>query len=184
MKTWNSGRVQDKLINRLERQEKQQAFQRDRFFKFKLSEIHNKLSQALLMEKVIETESPAAISDLILKGLKRALNSSEFDFKYFISPIRDLVSRPNPISLYMTQYIMEVLIDDPHVIEIYGTDLDIYQAINKVVSQISIQFERAKEEVVAQLSRNKSLVPGSREYEVALDQLLRKKVGEPQPGVS
>ena len=84
----------------------------------------------------------------------------------------------------MTQYIMEVLIDDPHVIEIYGTDLDIYRAINKVVSQISIQFERAKEEVVAQLTRNRSLVPGSREYEVALDQLLRKKVGEPQPGVS
>ena len=184
MKTWNSGRVQDRLINRLERQEKQQAFQRDHFFKFKLSEIHNKLSQALLMEKIIETESPAAVSDLILKGLKRALNSSEFDFKYFISPIRDLVPRPNPISLYMTQYIMEVLIDDPHVIEIYGTDLDIYRAINKVVSQISIQFERAKEEVVAQLTRNRSLVPGSREYEVALDQLLRKKVGEPQPGVS
>jgi hypothetical protein len=175
MKTWNSGRVQDRLINRLERQEKQQAFQRDHFFKFKLSEIHNKLSQALLMEKIIETESPAAVSDLILKGLKRALNSSEFDFKYFISPIRDLVPRPNPISLYMTQYIMEVLIDDPHVIEIYGTDLDIYRAINKVVSQISIQFERAKEEVVAQLTRNRSLVPGSREYEVALDKLLRNK---------
>jgi len=80
----------------------------------------------------------------------------------------------------MTQYIMEVLINDPDVIDIYGTDLDIYQVVNKVISKISIQFERAEEEVVAQLSRNKSLVPGSREYEIALDELLRKKVGEPQ----
>jgi hypothetical protein len=75
---------------------------------------------------------------------------------------------------------MEVVINDPDVIDIYGTDLDIYQVVNKVISKISIQFERAEEEVTAQLSRNKSLVPGSREYEIALDELLRKKVGEPQ----
>ena len=75
---------------------------------------------------------------------------------------------------------MEVLIDAPDVIDIYGTDLEIYQVVNKVISKISIQFERAEEEITAQLSRNKSLVPGSREYEIALDELLRKKVGEPQ----
>ena len=180
MKIFDSGRVQDKLIKRLERQERQQAFQRDRFFSFKLPEIHNKLTQALLMEKIIETDNPTAVSDSLLKGLKKALRSSEFDFKYFIAPIRSLVPRANPFSLYMTQYIMEVLIDDPDVIDIYGTDLEIYQVVNKVISKISIQFERAEEEIAAQLSRNKSLVPGSREYEIALDELLRKKVGDPQ----
>lgn len=180
MKIFDSGRVQDKLIKRLERQERQQAFQRDRFFSFKLPEIHNKLTQALLMEKIVETDNPAAVSDSLLKGLKKALRSSEFDFKYFIAPIRSLVPRANPFSLYMTQYIMEVLIDAPDVIDIYGTDLEIYQVVNKVISKISIQFERAEEEISAQLSRNKSLVPGSREYEIALDELLRKKVGDPQ----
>ena len=65
-------------------------------------------------------------------------------------------------------------------IDIYGTDLDIYQVVNKVISKISIQFERAEEEIIAQLSRSKSIVPGSKEYEIALDELLRKKVGEPQ----
>jgi hypothetical protein len=180
MRKYDSGRVQDKIINRLERQERQQAFQRDRFFRFKLPEIHNKLTQALLMDKIIETDNPAAVSDVLLKGLKKALRSSEFDFKYFVAPIRSLVPRANPFSLYMTQYIMEVLINDPNVIDIYGTDLDIYQVVNKVISKISIQFERAEEEIIAQLSRSKSLVPGSKEYEIALDELLRKKVGEPQ----
>ena len=80
----------------------------------------------------------------------------------------------------MTQYIMEVLIDDPDVIDIYGTDLEIYQAINKVISKINIQFERAEDEVMTQLSRNKSLVPGTREYEIALEQLMNKRLGEPQ----
>jgi len=180
MKTWHGGRVQDKIINRLERQERQQAFQRDRFLKFKLPEIHNMLSQTLLMKKIIETDNPAAVSDAILTGLKKAIKSSEFDLKYFIAPIRGLVPRPNPTSLYMTQYIMEVIINDPHVIEIYGTDKEIYQVVNDVFIQIRDKFERTEKEIVAQLANNKSLVPGSREYEIALDQLIRKNFGEPK----
>jgi len=180
MRRFDSGRVQDKLINRLERKERQQAFQRDRFFKFKLNEIHNKLTQALLMNKIIETDNPAAIGELILQGLKKALKSSEFDFKYFIAPIRNLVPKPNPYSLYMTQYVMEVVINDPNVIDVYGTDEEIYKVINDVISKINVQFEKAEEEVVAQLAKNRSLIPGTREYEIALDQVFKQRVGEPQ----
>ena len=180
MKTWDSGRVQDKLINRLERKERQEAFQRDRFLKFKLPEVQKKLAQVLLMQNIVETDNPAAISDSILKGLKKALNSSDFDFKYFIAPVRALVPRSNLYSLYMTQYIMEVLINDPGVIEIYGTDLEIYHVVNEVFSQINNKFERAEEEITARLAADKSLTPGSREYEIALEQLIYKKLGEPQ----
>lgn len=180
MKNFNSERVQEKLINRLERKEKEQAFQRDRFFKFKLSDIHKSLSQALLMEKIIETDNSAAISDIILKGLKKAMKTSEFDFKYFIAPIRNLTPRPNPISLYMTQYILEIVINDPSVIDVYGTDLEIYRVVNKVITDINLKFERAEEKILKQLARSSSLVPGSRDYDIALDQLFRKTMGEPQ----
>ena len=180
MKRFDTGRVQEKLLNRLERKEKQETFQRDRFFKFKLPEIHARLTQALLMEKIIETDNPTAISDLLLKGLKRAMTASEFDFKYFIAPIRNLVPQPNLFSLYITQYLMEVLIDDPSVIDIYGTDDDIYKAVNNVMTQINLKFERDEEKILKQLSHNKSITPGSREYDIALDQLFRKKMGPPQ----
>ena len=180
MKIYRDGRVQDKILDRIERQEKKKAFDQERFLRFKLAEVHNKLYQKLLVEKVIETEDPAAISSSLLSGLKKALNSSEFDFKYFVAPIRDLVPRPNPYSLYMTQYIMEVLINSPAVIEIYGTDLEIYKKINEVISKIQIKFENTEQEVLAQVASNKSLIPGSRDYEIAVDQLLRKKVGDPQ----
>jgi len=180
MYTRDTGRVHNKLINRLERQEKQRAFQQGRFFRFKLSEIHNKLRQVLLQEEIIETDNAAAISDSILKGLKKALHSSEFDFEYFISPIRNLVPRPNPYSLYMTQYVMEVLIDDPNVIEIYGTDEDVYHVINRVISQSHIHFDKVEEEIVARLAHNRSMLPGSAEYQIAMDQLLRERVGDPQ----
>jgi hypothetical protein len=180
MYTRDSGRVQDKLINKLERQEKQRAFQQGRFFRFKLLEIHNKLRQTLLEEKIIETDNAAAVSDSILKGLKMALNSSEFDFKYFVSPIRDLVPHPNPYSLYMTQYLMEILINDPDVIDIYGTDEDIYHAIDRIISQSRNQFEKVEKDIIAQLDQKKMLTPGSAEYKIAMDQLLREKLGEPQ----
>ncbi len=182
MKNFDTGRVHNKLINRLDRKEKQQAFQRDRFFKFKLAEIHSRLSQALLMEKVVETDNVTACSELLMKGLKKILKTNEFDFKYFIAPIRNVVPRPNPISLFITQYILEVVINDPNVIDIYGTDEDIYKTVNNVITSINLKFERTEEKILQQLSNNKSIAPGSRDYDIELDQLFRKVMGDPQIG--
>lgn len=180
MKHFDTGKELDKVLKGIERKEKRAAFQRDRFFKFKLPEIHSSLSQALLMEKVVETENPAALSDLVLQGLKQALKVNEFDFKYFVAPLRNLLPNPNPIALYLTQYILEVVLNDPSVIEVYGTDLEIYRLVNDVINKINAKFERTEEEIVQQLSRSKNLTQGSREYDIALDQAFRKKMGEPQ----
>ena len=180
MKHFDSGKELDKVLKGIERKEKRAAFQRDRFFKFKLPEIHTSLSQALLMEKVVETENPAALSDLLLKGLKQALRVNEFEFKYFVAPLRNLLPNPNPVALYVTQYILEVVLNDPSVIEVYGTDMEIYRLVNDVIKKINTKFERTEEEILQQLSRNKNLTQGSREYDIALDQAFRKKMGEPQ----
>jgi len=177
MKYRYSGRTQDRLIDRLERKEKRESLRRDRFFRFKLSEIHNRVSQGLLLNKIIETENPQAISDLIMQGLNKAYKSNEFDFKYFTAPLRTLVPRPNPYALYLAQYILEVIINDPHVIDVYGTDLEIYTLIDGIIRQINERFEQTEKEIVKQLSHNKSLIPGSRDYEIALEQLFYKKIG-------
>jgi len=177
MKHIYSGSTQDKLINRLEKKEKRESSRRDRFFKVKLSEIHSKLFQSLLLNKIIETDNPQAISNLLLQGLNKAYKTNEFDFKYFIAPIRALVPRPNPYALYLTQYILEVIINDPNVIDIYGTDLEIYGQIDKIIRQINERFEQVEEEIISQLSHNKSLIPGSRDYDIALEQLFEKKLG-------
>jgi hypothetical protein len=179
MRTFDSGRVQDKLLDRLEKKERQDVFQRDRFFKFKLQQIERKLCQNLLMEKIIETTEPAALSELLLRGLKKFQKTNEFEFKYFVAPLRDLVARANPISLYMTQFILEVALNDPCVVELYGTDLEIYKVVNTTVTHVNADFTRAEDEMLQQLSRQ-SLAPGSREYDIALEQLVYKKFGEPQ----
>ena len=180
MRRFDSGKVQNQLLNQLERQEKNVAFQRDRFLKFKLPEICSRLGQALLMDKVVEMENPAGLNALLEQGLQKLLRLSEFDYKYFIAPLRDLIAKPNPISLFITQYILETVIQDPAVVDVFGTDQEIYKVVNKVISQINQKFEKTEEEILEQLSHNKSLTPGSREYDIALDQLVRKRLGEPQ----
>jgi len=180
MRNFDTGKELDKVLKGIERKEKRAAFQRDRFFKFKLPEIHTKLTQALLMEKVVETEHPAALGDLLLQGLKQALKANEFDFKYFVAPLRNLLPNPNPIALYMTQHILEVVLNDPSVAEVYGTDLEIYRLVNDVIKKINVKFERTEEEILQQLGRNKNLTQGSREYDIALEQAFRKKMGEPK----
>ncbi len=91
--------------------------------------------------------------------MKKLLKTSEFDYKYFIAPIRGLVPRPNPISLYMTQYMLEDVMNDPCVIDVFGTEEEIYKAVNRVISNINLKFERAEEKIMQQLSNNKSLSP-------------------------
>jgi ribosome-associated translation inhibitor RaiA len=66
------------------------------------------------------------------------------------------------------------------VIDVYGSDKDIYSAVNEVISHINIKFQKAEEKIEKQLSQNKSLTPGSREYDIALDQLIKKTFGEPE----
>ena len=51
--------------------------------------------------------------------------------------------------------------------------------MNDVITRINLKFERAEEEITRQLSRSKAFSPGSREYDIALDQAFRKKMGDP-----
>lgn len=180
MKHLNTGKEHNKVIKRLERQEKNQTLQRDRFLKFKLNEIHSGLNQELLMQEIVETDNTGAFSELLLKGLKKLLRTNEFDYKYFVAPLRGLVPRANPISLYMTQFILEDVLNDPNVIDVYGTDVEIYKAVNKVVSNLNLKFEQAEEKIMKQLASNKSITPGSRQYDIAFEELSRKTMGDPQ----
>ena len=179
MQPRNSGRVHEQMLRQLERNEKKEAFHRDRFMRFKLFEIHKKLTQVLLMDKTIETDNPAAMEEALLKGFKQAISAAPFDFDYFIAPVRGLVPRANPYSLYITQYILEVMIGEPCVLEIYGTEEEIYHIVNRVVSAVNIKFERSEEDLIKQMNKNKSVQPGTREYDIALDQLARQIFGEP-----
>jgi hypothetical protein len=84
----------------------------------------------------------------------------------------------------MTQYILEDVLNDPHIIDVFGTDVEIYKVVNKVVSNLNLKFEQTEEKIMKQLANNKSLTPGSRQYDIAFEELFRKAMGEPKTEIN
>lgn len=94
------------------------------------------LVQRLLDEHIIETNSDRAIRTVMERQLTTMSDMEEFDMQFKIAPIRSLTQDPNIISLFITQYIVEDLIDHPNIQDIFGDDLDVYRAVDSVLSGI------------------------------------------------
>ena len=60
----------------------------------------------------------------------------EFDMQFKIAPIRNLTQDPNVISLYLTQFIIEDLIEHTNIQDVFGDDMEIYNAVDSVIGKI------------------------------------------------
>ena len=94
------------------------------------------LVQRLIDEHIIETNSTRAIGEAVEKQLKSMIDMDEFDMQFKIAPIRSVTQDPNIISLYITQFVIEDLIDHPNIQDVYGDDFDVYKAVDSVLSKI------------------------------------------------
>jgi hypothetical protein len=94
------------------------------------------LVQRLLDEHIIEASSTQAIAESVERQLAGLSDMEEFDLQFKIAPLRTLTQDPNFVSLYITQYIIEDLIDHPAIQDVFGDDLDVYRAVDSVLSRI------------------------------------------------
>ncbi len=94
------------------------------------------LVQRLLDEHIIETNSSQAVCEVIERQLAGLSEMEEFDMQFKIAPIRTLTQDPNIISLYITQYIIEDLINHPAIQDVFGDDLDVYRAVDSILAKI------------------------------------------------
>jgi hypothetical protein len=102
-------------------------------------ELAVKLVQRLLDKHIIETNSVDAIREALSHQLKQISELEEHDFNFKIAPIRQLVANPNILSLYMTQYIIEDLINHRDIEDIFGDEGDVYAAVDSVLSSLRSQ---------------------------------------------
>jgi hypothetical protein len=96
----------------------------------------NPISMKLVEEHLIETTSKNVLEEEIVKCLETLAYADEFDVDYQIAPFRHLVQQPNVVSLYLTAFVIEKLIDHKSIVDIYGSDADIYMCIHRQVSKI------------------------------------------------
>jgi hypothetical protein len=129
----------DKTIRALDRKREQ-----ERSFMLSMAhknsdELATKLVQRLLDRKIIETTSDQALREVFSEMLRNLSNMEEFDIQFKIAPLRGIVNDPNFISLYFTQYIIEDLLKHPKVLDVFGDDLEIYNAVESVLERLRPQ---------------------------------------------
>lgn len=95
----------------------------------------NSVAMKLVESKIIETRSKNSLEEQIVFKLGELNKADDFDIDYQIAPFRNLVPNPNLVSLYLTAFVLETLINHKDVVDIYGSDDEIYHCINKQVKK-------------------------------------------------
>ena len=103
----------------------------------RISDVLAPLSNALAMKMVesglIETTNKNNLESAIEKCLDKLARADDFDVDYKVAPMRRLVRQPNIVSLYLTVFVVEDLLNHKDVVDIFGEDLDIYMCVHKQV---------------------------------------------------
>lgn len=94
------------------------------------------LVQRLIDQHIIETTEVSSIQDIVKRQLQAVGDMEEFDIQFKIAPVRNLTQDPNVLSLYITQFIIEDLIDHPNIQDVFGDDLDVYKAVDSILGKI------------------------------------------------
>jgi hypothetical protein len=94
-------------------------------------ELSNSIAMKLVENKIVETRSKNSLEEQISIKLNELIKSDDFDIDYQIAPFRSLVPNPNLVSLYLTAFVVEKLVDHKDVVDVYGSDEEVYHCINK-----------------------------------------------------
>jgi hydroxypyruvate isomerase len=135
-RVFNNNAATDKTIRAIDRKrEQERRFMLSQAFK-NAEELSTRLVQKLIDQHIIVTTSDQAMRELFVDQLRLLSNMEEFDIQFKISPLRNLANDPNFISLFLTQFIIEDLVEHPKVQDVFGDDLDIYRTVDSVMKKI------------------------------------------------
>jgi len=97
--------------------------------------LSNAIAMKLIESNLVETTSKDTLEEQILKCLGRLTRAEDFDVDYQTAPFRSIVHQPHIVSLYVTSFVIETLINHKVVVDIYGSDEEIYHCINQQVTK-------------------------------------------------
>lgn len=130
-KNFYTGNRETKLLSKIESSKEHERIKTINIIRNNVDDFSNKVSMKLIENGLIETISKTSVEKQISRCLNKLCKAEDFDIDYVIAPFRTLVANPNIASLYLTAFIVEKLIHHKDVIDIYGSDEDIYYCIHK-----------------------------------------------------
>lgn len=123
------------VISKLDHAKESQRYHAMNQLRENMEDMADRISMKLIEERLIETTSKVELDNQIETALQKILDSEEFEIQYETANLRTLVPRPNFVSLFVTAYIVEKLINHKCIVDIFGTDEEIYKSVNRQVSK-------------------------------------------------
>jgi len=97
--------------------------------------LSNSIAMKLIEDSLVETTSKNVLEEQILKCLEKLSYADDFDIDYQNAPFRHITPQANVVSLYVTAFVIETLINHRVVVDIFGSDEEIYFCINRQVAR-------------------------------------------------
>lgn len=95
--------------------------------------LSNSVITKLLENNLVETTNKNGIQEQIEQCLDKLGRAEDFDIDYQVAPLRHIVKHPHIVSLYVTVFVIEQLINHKDIVDIFGSDEEIYFCINREV---------------------------------------------------
>ncbi len=135
-KNFYSGNRESKLLSKIESSKERERIKTISTIRDNIDVFSSKVSMKLIESGLIETVSKSSIENQIARCLDTMVKSEDFDIDYMVAPLRSLISNPNIASLYLTVFVVEKLLEHKDVIDVYGSDEDIYYCIQKELTAL------------------------------------------------
>lgn len=97
--------------------------------------LSNAVAMKLVENKLVETTNKNGLEEQINRCLDRLTRAEDFDIDYQIAPFRGLIPNPHVVSIYVTAFVIEKVINHKDTVDIYGSDEEIYFCINQQVKK-------------------------------------------------
>lgn len=102
----------------------------------RIEPLSNAVAMKLVENNLVETTNKNSLEDQLRRCLEVLIHAEDIDVDYQVAPLRHLVQNPNIVSLYLTAFVIEKLIDHKDVVDIFGSDEDIYHCIDRQVEKL------------------------------------------------
>ena len=97
--------------------------------------LSNAIAMKLVENRLVETSNKNSLEEQIHSTLDKLSRADDFDIDYQIAPLRNLVHQPHVVSIYLTSFVIEKLINHKDIVDIFGSDEEIYSCIHQQVKQ-------------------------------------------------
>ena len=97
--------------------------------------LSNAIATKLIETSLVETNSKNSLEEQINNCLDKLQRADDFDIDYQVAPLRELIHNPHVVSIYITSFVIESVINHKDTVDIFGSDEEIYLCIHQQVKK-------------------------------------------------